>query len=105
MVSGILQNRLRIGMALQTDASIEYILHKPLKDLTAADLEIDSPYNTYSHNGLPPTPIGNPGLTAIKSVLEPTPSNYLYYITDTNGEFHYARTFEEHKTNISLYLR
>ena len=105
MVSGILQNRLRIKMALQVDASIEYILNKPLKDLTAADLEIDSPYNTYSHNELPPTPIGNPGLTAIKSVLKPTPSNYLYYITDSAGQFHYAETFEEHKSNVARYLR
>ena len=105
MVSGILQNRLKIGMALQTDASIEYILNKPLKDLTAADLEIDSPYNTYSHRELPPTPIGNPGLTAIKAVLEPTKSDYLYYITDDKGTFHYAKSFEDHKANVAKYLK
>ena len=104
-VSGILQNRLKIGMALQTDASIEYILNKPLKDLTAQDLEIDSPYNTYSHRELPPTPIGNPGLAAIKAVLEPTKSDYLYYITDSEGNFHYAKTFEEHKVNVARWLK
>jgi len=105
MVSGILQNRIKIGMALQTDASIEYILNKPLKDLTAEDLEIDSPYNTYSHRELPPTPIGNPGLTAIKAVLEPAPSEYLYYITDSDGNFHYAKSFEDHKKNVAKYLK
>lgn len=105
MVSGVLQNRLKIGMALQTDASIEYILNKPLKDLTSEDLELDSPYNTYSHRELPPTPIGNPGLTAIKSVLEPTNSEYLYYITDSEGDFHYAKSFEDHKKNVTKYLK
>jgi UPF0755 protein len=105
MVSGILQNRLKIGMALQTDASIEYILNKPLKDLTAKDLEVDSPYNTYSHKELPPTPIGNPGLAAITAVLEPTKSDDLYYITDSDGNFHYAKSFEEHKQNVAKYLK
>ncbi len=105
MVSGILQNRLQIGMALQADASIEYELDKPLSELTAADLELESPYNTYLNPGLTPTPIGNPGLQSIKAVLEPTESNYFYYITDENGTFHYAKTFEEHKLNVQKYLR
>ncbi len=105
MVSSILQNRLAIGMALQADASIEYILNKPLKELTPEDLKVDSPYNTYSHNGLPPTPIGNPGPVALKAVIEPTPSDYLFYITDETGTFHYATTYEDHKRNIARYLK
>jgi UPF0755 protein len=105
MVAGILRNRLAKGMYLQVDASLEYSLHKTLQELTAADLEVDSPYNTYTNPGLPPTPIGNPGLTAITAVLEPTPSEYLYYITDSDGNFHYAKTFEAHKANIAQYLR
>lgn len=105
MVSDILQRRMEEGMALQTDASIEYVLHKPLKELTPEDLKVDSPYNTYTNRGLPPTPIGNPGLDAITAVLEPTPNNYVYYITDDNGVFHYARTFDEHKANVAKYLR
>lgn len=104
-VSGILQNRLAIGMALQADASIEYVLDKPLKELTAKDLKIDSPYNTYLYPGLVPTPIGNPGLQAIEAVLYPTESDYFYYITDEDGVFHYAETFNEHKANIARYLR
>ncbi len=104
-VAGILQNRLKKGMYLQVDASIEYILHKTLAELTPEDLKIDSPYNTYTNPGLPPTPIGNPGLTAINAVINPTPSPYLFYITGSDGTFHYARTFEEHKLNIARYLR
>ena len=105
MVSGILQGRMDAGMALQADASVEYILDKPLKDLTAEDLKVDSPYNTYLNRGLPPTPIGNPGLNAIIAVLEPTVSDYVYYITDNDGNFHYARTYNEHLDNVELYLR
>jgi len=105
MVSGILQNRLAEGMRLQADASLEYVLNRPLGTLTAEDLEIDSPYNTYRYDGLPPTPIGNPGLTSIMAVLEPTPSDYFYYLTDEDGEFHYAKTFDEHRANIKRYLR
>lgn len=104
LVSGILQKRLDEGMRLQVDASMEYVLNKPLHSLTAADLEIDSPYNTYLNDGLPPTPIGNPGLQAIDAVLEPTESNYYYYLTDEEGNFYYARTFDEHKQNIAKYL-
>lgn len=104
-VAGILQNRLKKGMYLQVDASIEYILHKTLAELVPEDLKIDSPYNTYTNPGLPPTPIGNPGLDAIKAVLKPTPSDYLFYITGDDGTFHYARTFEEHKLNVARYLR
>lgn len=105
MVSGILQKRLSINMPLQADASIEYILNKSLKELTADDLKIDSPYNTYLNTGLPPTPIGNPGLESIMAVLEPTPSNYLFYITGNDGEFYYASDFEGHKLNIAKHLR
>ncbi len=105
IVSGILQRRLTEGIRLQADASIEYVLNKPLKELTPKDLEIDSPYNTYKNKGLPPTPIGNPGLEAITAVIEPTPTDYVYYITDNDGNFHYAKTYDEHLDNVARYLR
>lgn len=104
MVSGILQNRLSINMALQADASIEYVLNKPLSELTSEDLKIDSPYNTYAYPGLVPTPIGNPGIMAIKAVVYPTPSENIFYITAPDGTFHYAETFAEHNQNIAQYL-
>jgi len=105
MVSGILQNRLAIDMPLQADASIEYALDKPLAELTPEDLELDTPYNTYFYKGLPPTPIGNPGLDAIIAVLEPTTSEFLYYITAPDGQFYYAKSYAEHQKNIAKYLR
>lgn len=105
IVSGILQNRLRIGMGLQVDASMEYMLDKPLKELTAEDLKIDSPYNTYLYRGLPPTAIGNPGLDALQAVLEPTVSKNMFYITGADGNFYYAETFDQHKQNIANYLK
>lgn len=105
IVSGILQNRLANSMRLQVDSSLEYVLHKSLDQLTADDLKLDSPYNTYLYDGLPPTPIGNPGLMAIKAVLYPAESDYFYYLTDEEGNFHYAKTFEEHKANIARYLQ
>lgn len=105
LVSSVLQNRLEIGMALQADASIEYVLDKPLAQLTPDDLKIDSPYNTYVYPGLPPTPIGNPGLEAILAVLQPAESDYFYYLTDSAGVFHFAETYAKHLANIERYLR
>lgn len=105
IVAGILLKRLEKGMPLQVDATFDYILHKTSAELTAEDLEIDSPYNTYRHRGLPPTPIASPGIMAIEAVLHPTETPYLYYLTDNKGVFHYAKTFDEHKHNKALYLR
>jgi UPF0755 protein len=105
LVSGILQNRLDIGMALQVDASMEYVLDKPLSELTAEDLELDTPYNTYLYPGLPPTAIGNPGLLAIDAILNPTPSDYFFYITGDDGNFYYAEDFDSHRSNIERHLR
>ncbi len=110
MVAGILLNRLESGMPLQADATIEYVLDTPLHELPpgalAAELrELDSPYNTYRSSGLPPTPIANPGQQAIDAVLDPTPSDYFFYITAPDGTFHYAETYEQHLVNIERYLR
>ncbi len=105
MVSAILQNRLKANMPLQADASIEYILDKPLSELTPEDLKIDSPYNTYLNLGLPPTAIGNPGLETIEAVLYPAETDYMFYLTDGNGDFYYAKTYKEHKANIEKYLK
>ena len=104
LVAGILFERLRIGMPLQVDAAFEYFLDKSSADLTFDDLEIESPYNTYRNTGLPPTPIANPGIISIEAALNPVTSEYLYYLTATDGTFHYAKTFEEHKQNKARYL-
>ncbi len=105
LVSGILLDRLKIGMPLQVDATLYYLLGKESHQLTPDDLVVDSPFNTYLYPGLPPTPIGSPGVMSIGAVLNPESSPYLYYLTDSDGNFHYAATFEEHKANKERYLK
>lgn len=104
-ISGILQNRLRIDMPLQVDATFYYLLGKESSELTLTDLKIKSPYNTYINKGLPPEAIGNPGVKAISAALHPTKTDYLYYLHDKNGVAHYAKTNAEHAKNKRLYLR
>ena len=105
MVSGILWKRLDMGMLLQVDATLRYVTGKESKDLTLTDLAADHEYNTYVHKGLPPTPIGNPGVDAIRAALNPKDSIYYFYLHDNDGGIHYAKTFEDHKKNIATYLR
>jgi len=104
IVSGILWKRIRLGIPLQVDASLYYLLGKTSAELTAKDLSIDSPYNTYKYKGLVPAPINNPGLAAIDAALHPKESPYLYYLHDNNGIVHYARTHDEHVANKQKYL-
>ncbi len=104
IVAGILWRRLSLNMPLQVDASFKYINGKGTKDLTLADLKIDSPYNSYLYKGLPPTPICNPGLNSIKATVTPIKTDYLYFLTDKKGEMHYAKTYQEHLLNKEKYL-
>ncbi|MFA7216675.1 MAG: endolytic transglycosylase MltG [Candidatus Paceibacterota bacterium] len=104
IVAGILWQRLSMGMPLQVDTSFIYINGKSTFDLSLDDLKIDSPYNTYKYKGLPPTPISNPGVDAILAAMNPEKTKYLYFLTDEEGNMHYAKTFEEHKRNKELYL-
>lgn len=99
MVAGILWKRISIGMPLQVDAVFGYIFQKSGYAPTLTDLKTDSLYNTYLHRGLPPTPIGNPGLEAIQDAITPTKNIYLYYLTDKEGKIYYAKTFAEHLVN------
>ena len=105
IVAGILWRRISIKMALQVDSSFKYINGKTTATLTGEDLKIDSPYNSYTHRGLPPTPISNPGLEAIKDAVNPIKTPYLYFLTDNDGNMHYAATFPEHVANKQKYLR
>lgn len=105
IVSGILWNRLEVGMPLQVDAVFPYIIGKNSHELTLDDLKIDSPYNTYLYRGLPPRPICNPGLDAIDAALNPQKNGYWYYLSDNEGNTYFAETFEEHKANKQKYLR
>jgi UPF0755 protein len=106
IIAGIFYNRLKIKMALQSDATINYITGKNDPSATLADLEIDSPYNTYKYSGLPPTPIANPSLSSILAVLSPTKTDYLYFLhKQPTGEPVYAKTFDEHVKNKVKYLK
>ncbi len=107
-VAGIMLNRLDAGMPLQVDATVQYAVGTqgnwwPI--LTQDDLAVKSAYNTYLHAGLPPAPISNPGESSIKASLNPEKTDYWYYIHDTEGQIHYAKTLVEHNANISKYLK
>lgn len=104
-IAGIIRNRLKQGMRLQLDAPLEFLLGKTSAELTQKDLALDSPYNTYRVEGLPPAPIANPGLVAIEAVLHPISSEYLFYLTAPGGTFYYAKTFAEHVKNKEKHLR
>lgn len=104
MIAGILWNRIRIGMPLQVDAVFGYIFKKQTYSPSLADLKVDSPYNTYTHRGLPPGPIDNPGLDSLLAAVTPAKTKYLYYLTGTAGEMHYALTLAGHTRNRVRYL-
>jgi UPF0755 protein len=131
IVAGILLNRLQAGWPLQADATVQYAIASQLsntslsavegreqpnsevsetgpswwpQNLTPADLDLDSPYNTYKYPGLPPAPICNPGLESLKAAANPAQSDYWYYLHDQKGQIHYAQTLEEHHSNVAKYL-
>lgn len=112
-VASIIIKRWQADWPLQIDATVQYALgYQPNENswwksaLTKEDLEIDSPYNTYKNNGLPPTPIANPGLASIEAVVNADRNiPYWYYLSDKTGKMHYAVSLEEHNKNIKKYLR
>ncbi len=104
MIAGILWHRIAIGMPLQVDAVFPYIIGKNSFQLTKADLKVDSPYNTYTHKGLPPGPIANPGMSSIVAAVTPIKSNYLFYLSDKQGNFHYSATYAGQLANQRKYL-
>lgn len=105
MVSGILWNRIERRMPLQVDAVFGYIFERATYSPSFADLKVNSPYNTYTHIGLPPGPICNPGLDALLAAARPAKTNYLYYLTGKDGLMHYAMTYAEHQANQRKYLK
>lgn len=105
LVAGIFYTRMKIGMALQADSTVNYVTGKSDTSVSLEDSRVDSPYNTYQNLGLPPGPISNPGMNAILAVLNPTGSDYFYFLTTDDGEVVYAKTFDEHITNKYQYLK
>ena len=102
-VAGVIHNRLRKNMLLQIDATVVYAWRLKGRKVTRVlnkDLEIDSPYNTYKYQGLPPRPICVPGIEAWGAALDPEFNDYLYYVAGRDGYHHFSKTFSEHKANI-----
>ncbi len=99
MIAGIYLNRIKRGMLLQSDATVNYVTGAGRARPTLDDLAVDSPFNTYKYKGLPPAPICNPGKDSIMAALDPTPSDYLYYLHDADGKSYYAKTLDEHIKN------
>ncbi len=103
LIASVIYNRLREKMPLQVDATVEYALPAYKSALSLADLHVDSPYNTYEHQGLPPGPISNPGLPSIIAALHPAKTEYLYYVAKGDGTHAFATTLAQHNANVAKY--
>lgn len=104
-ISGVYHNRLKRGMKLQADPTIQYLMRDGWKRLTYKDLKINSPYNTYKYFGLPPAPINNPGANAILAALYPEKHNYLFFVADGTGKHKFAKHYSEHLRNVREYRK
>ncbi|MGB6031343.1 MAG: endolytic transglycosylase MltG [Bacteroidota bacterium] len=105
IISGVYHNRLRRGMRLEADPTIQFILPDGPRRLLYADLEIDNPYNTYRNRGLPPGPVNNPGKASILAALYPAQHNYLYFVANGKGGHWFSRSYEEHRRYVQMYRR
>ncbi|MEI7570118.1 MAG: endolytic transglycosylase MltG [Alcaligenaceae bacterium] len=104
-IAGVFSNRLRINMPLQTDPTVIYALGENYSGkLRKPDLAVDSAYNTYTHTGLPPSPIASSGRAALAAALNPEKHNYLYFVAKGDGSSAFAATLPEHNKNVSTYL-
>jgi UPF0755 protein len=104
IIAGVFYNRLKVDMPLQSCATVQYILGEQKPVLSTKDTEIESPYNTYIYNGLPPTPICSPGIEAINAALWPEDTEYLFFLAKGDGSHVFSKTYEEHLTNKRKYI-
>jgi UPF0755 protein len=106
LVAAVFQNRLRIGMPLQTDPTVIYGLGGQFDgNLRKVDLQTDGPYNTYLRAGLPPTPIAMPGKASLLAAVQPAPGNFLYFVARGDGSSHFSGSLDEHNTAVNKYQR
>jgi len=106
LISAVFHNRLRIGMRLQTDPTVIYGLGERFDgNLRKQDLVSDTPYNTYTRAGMPPTPIAMPGLASLHAALNPTPTDALYFVARGDGTSHFSNNLEEHDRAVTKYQR
>jgi len=104
-IASVFYNRLDVNMPLQTDPTVLYALGSHKDQVLYEDLKVENPYNTYVITGLPPGPIANAGKTSIEAALNPTETEYLYFLADKEGTNHFAKSYEEHLQNIDTYLK
>jgi UPF0755 protein len=104
IVSSVFHNRLKEGMNLESCATVEYVVKKSSYLLTREDLKFDSPYNTYMYSGLPPAPICSPGLKSIIAALNPSKTDYLFFVAKGDGSHAFSKTYDEHLRNVQKYL-
>lgn len=104
MVASVIYNRLNRGMRLEIDATVQYALDAHKERLLTVDTKVDSPYNTYQIDGLPPGPIASPGLASIEAALYPAETNYYFYVTKKDGSngHLFAETYDGHRRNIAI---
>jgi UPF0755 protein len=106
LISAVFHNRLKIGMRLQTDPTVIYGLGDAFDgNLRRVDLKTDTPYNTYTRNGLPPTPIAMPGKAALMAAIQPASSNALYFVAKGDGTSHFSQSLNEHNQAVNKYQR
>ena len=106
LVAGVFVNRLRKGMLLQTDPTVIYGLGETFDgNLRKRDLQTDTPYNTYTRSGLPPTPVAMPGLASIQAALHPAANDMLYFVARGDGSSHFSRTLDEHNKAVGKYQK
>ncbi|MDZ7267445.1 MAG: endolytic transglycosylase MltG [candidate division KSB1 bacterium] len=96
LIAAVYHNRLRAGMRLQADPTIQYLLPGPPRRLLLRDLEIDSPYNTYLYAGLPPGPVNNPGIASLRAAARPAKAGYLYFVARGDGSHVFSYTLQQH---------
>lgn len=102
VIASVMVNRLRRHMRLQVDATVQYALgNDKYERLMHSDLKVESPYNTYLHKGLPPTPIANPGLSALRAVMNPSQTKFLYYVARKNGSHIFSTNYDDHVNAIN----
>ena len=108
VVASVFYNRLKLGVPLQCDPTVQYALDlagKPTPKVTPENLHVASPYNTYLHRGLPPGPIANPGDASLRAVVSPAYTHYLYFVANDTGGHFFSSTLEEHNRNVARYRR
>ncbi|MFE2524026.1 endolytic transglycosylase MltG [Streptomyces sp. NPDC059382] len=104
-VARVVHNRLAKSMPLQMDSTINYALNRNTVDTRLSETKIDSPFNTYERQGLPPTPIDSPGLEAMAAAVAPTPGDWLFFVTVKPGDTRFSATYEEHKKHVAEFNR